>query len=277
MINKIESLKATLSKSERKVADVVLAQPNLITNMSMADIAMRAGVSEATVVRFCRAVGCSGFQALKIRLIGDLARTIPYVHREVHLGDSCADLSEKLFERTISTLMRMKSHMEADSLEQAIAILATAGRIEFFGQGGSGVVAADAQNKFSRLGIPCNAYSDGKAQSMIAGVLDDKAVVVAISFSGEAEALLHALEIARQTGARIIAITSRQAPLAEMAHIVIPLDSPEDSGLQTEMTARILQLMVLDVLQVGADLRRGSTSARTGERPETAIGGRRLA
>lgn len=277
MINRIESLKTSLSKSERKVADVVLAQPNLITNMSMADIAMRAGVSEATVVRFCRAVGCTGFQTLKIRLIGDLARTIPYVHREVHLGDSCAELSEKLFERTISTLMRVKSHIEADALEAAVAILADARRIEFFGQGASGMVAADAQNKFSHLGIPCAAHSDGKVQAMLAGVLDEKAAVVAISFGGESKGLLHAVEIARQSGARIVAITTARAPLAALAHVAIHLDEPEDSGLQTEMTTRILQLMVLDVLQVGLDLRHGATSARNGERGKTAIGGHRLA
>ena len=68
MINKIEALRTDLRKSEKKVADLVLARPNMITGMSLADVAAKAGVSQPTVLRFCRAVGCSGFQDLKIKL-----------------------------------------------------------------------------------------------------------------------------------------------------------------------------------------------------------------
>ena len=71
MINKIEAQKDNLRKSEQKVAALVLARPNMITNMSLAEVAAKAGVSEPTVVRFCRAIGCGGFQDLKVKLIGE--------------------------------------------------------------------------------------------------------------------------------------------------------------------------------------------------------------
>ena len=56
-----------LRKSERKVAEFVLKEPLGVIRMRIVDLAQRAGVSEPTVVRFCRAVGCLVFRILNWR------------------------------------------------------------------------------------------------------------------------------------------------------------------------------------------------------------------
>lgn len=271
MINKIEAMRGALRKSEQKVADLVLARPNMITNMSLADVAAKAGVSEPTVVRFCRAVGCAGFQDLKLRLVGDLARVIPYVHHDVRLMDPGADLTAKIFDRTISTLVRVKSNLREVGVEEAVALLAAAPKIEFYGLGASGIVAMDAQNKFFRLGVPCNAYIDAHVQCMSAAVLKPGSVVVAISNSGANADLMHSVDTALKAGARIIAITRPDSDLAARADVVLPAVVPEESEIQTPMTSRIVHLLLIDVLQIGVALQRGPAAAADMERAKKGL------
>ena len=64
MLAKIKAARDTLRKSEQKVADVVLADPDASVQSSIQAIATRAAVSEPTVIRFCRALDCVGFSAI---------------------------------------------------------------------------------------------------------------------------------------------------------------------------------------------------------------------
>lgn len=271
MITQIEAVKDKLRRSEQKVAELVLSRPNTITGMSLAEVARKASVSEPTVLRFCRAIGCSGFQDMKMRLIGDLARVIPYVHRDVHVEDPAADLSSKIFDRTISTLLRVKDKIDGKALERAIALMAVADRIEFYGLGASGLVAMDAQNKFFRLGMPTNAYIDSHIMGMSAAILRPSSVVVAISNSGRSVELLEAVEIALQTGAQVIGLTCTGSPLAERATVALVTDVPEDSLIQTPMASRLVHLVILDILQVGVTLRRGPMAARELEKTKLSL------
>jgi len=271
MINKIESMRADLRKSEKKVADLVLARPNMITGMSLAGVAEKAGVSEPTVLRFCRAVGCSGFQDLKMRLIGDLARVIPYVHHDVRLQDPASELAAKIFDRTISTLVRMKNSLRETNVEAAVDILASAKKIDFYGLGASGIVALDAQNKFFRLGIPCNAYQDPHVQCMAAGILEEGCALVAISSSGTNPDLLHSVDIALRSGASVIVLSRKGTPLAEKATVLLPAEVPEETEIQTPMTSRIVHLLLIDTLQIGVALRRGPAAAELMQRAKLAL------
>lgn len=276
MITQIETLKENLRKSEQKVADLVLSRPNMITGMSLADVAAKAGVSEPTVLRFCRAVGCTGFQDLKMRLVGDLARVIPYVHRDVHVEDPAADLAEKIFDRAISTFIRVKDKIDGAAMEEAISLLAEAERIEFYGMGASGHVAMDAQNKFFRLGISCIAYCDHHVQGMSAAILKKGAVVVAISHSGCNIDLLQVVDIALRSGAKVVALTSGTSPLAEKATVTLAAEVSEDTLIQTPMTSRLVHLALMDVLQVGVTLRRGPMAARELEKTKASLRDRYL-
>jgi hypothetical protein len=57
-----------LRPAERQVADVVLADVTFAVDASNAEIAKRANVSEPTVTRFCRAIGCDGVRDFKLKL-----------------------------------------------------------------------------------------------------------------------------------------------------------------------------------------------------------------
>src|SRR5690606_10352792 len=133
---------------------------------------------------FCRAIGCNGFQDLKLKLAQSLAAGASFGQFAIHENDSVADFSMKIFDTTLHTLMEVRERLSVEALEKAIAAIARAKRVEFYGFGASGAVATDAQHKFFRLLLTAAAYSDPHMQAMSAVTLKPGDVAICISQSG---------------------------------------------------------------------------------------------
>ncbi|MBI5258443.1 MAG: glucokinase [Burkholderiales bacterium] len=260
----------SLSPAERRVADHVLAQPRAAMNDPIADIARAAGVSQPTVIRFCRSLGCEGLSDFKLRLASGLTGTVPVTHTQVTGEDSSIELGAKVLGNTASAILQVRDHLNRDTIDRAIELLNAAGRIDFHAVGHYGPVALDAQYKFLRFGIPCNAYIDARLQLLAAGVLKAGDVVVIISSSGRINELLEVADTARERGAQVIAITASQSPLARKADLTLIVDHPEDANTQLPMVSRILHLLVIDILAVGVSMRRQGVDATAGGAAATA-------
>lgn len=254
MLTRIEAQQPSLSKSEQRVAAFVLQQPRAAVDMAIATLAERVGVSTPTVIRFCRSLGCKGYQDFKLLLAQDLASSARYAHREVESNESASELTAKVIDGAIASLLKVRNALNPARLQQAIDLLAAAQRIEFYGLGGSGIVAADAQHKFFRLGTPCVAYQDPSVYRVAAGLLGVGSVVVAISQSGGNESLVAAARSALETGAKVIAVTSSGSPLAQLASVALPVDLLADEDSHAPIKSRMGHLAVLDVLAVGVAL-----------------------
>ena len=143
------------------------------------------------------------------------------------------------------------------ALEQAVRALQEASRIEFYGNGGSGIIAMDAYHKFMRTGISCIAHTDSHFQIMGAGLLSKNSVVIGISHSGSNKGLLEALEVAKARGAKIIAITSyKKSALSQLADITLYTSTRETEFRTEASSSRLAQLSLLDTLYVGLSLQR---------------------
>ncbi|NNM64075.1 MAG: SIS domain-containing protein [Burkholderiales bacterium] len=257
MLERIRNQMPQLSAAERRVAQLLLDRPNDFIQAAVADIARDVGVSQPTVIRFARSVGCTGLQDLKLKLAGSLVGGVPYVHASVSPKDSTAVLAAKVFDNAISSLLNCRNAVSPASLDQAIRLLAGARRLEFYGLGNSGIIAADAQHKFFRYGIPAVAYADPHIQAMAATLLGPQDVLVAISNSGRTNELLDAVDIAQRGGCKVVAITSTGSPLARLASVALLADAQEDAEFFSPMLTRLLHLTLIDVLAVGVALRRG--------------------
>jgi len=257
LLQHIAASRPQLRKSELKVADHVLAQAAQVMHSSMADLAREVGVSEPTIVRFCRAIGCTGFQDLKLRLAQSLAAGANFGQFSISEDDSVDELSHKIFDTTLATLMDVRERLDPQATAQAIEALASARRVEFYGFGASGAVASDAQHKFFRLQVSTAAYSDPHMQAMSAVTLGAGDVAVAISQTGRTKDLLHSASLVVDSGATLISLCPSQTPLAEMARVHIPIDVPEDTDIYTPLSSRIAHLVVIDVLAMGLSMRRG--------------------
>jgi RpiR family carbohydrate utilization transcriptional regulator len=255
----ITNARNALRKSERKVADYVLAHPAEVIHMRIVDLAQEARVSEPTVVRFCRAIDCNGFQIFKLELAQYLANNPRVEQFSLSEQDSARDYTFKVFDALLDTLKRVRETIDTAAIERAVNALATARRVEFYGFGASGAVGIDAQHKFFRLQISSAAYSDPHIQAMSALSLSADDVVVAISQSGRTSALLDAMALAQQAGARVIGLAPGNTPVAQQCDIAIHIDIEEDSEHYTPLPSRLAYMAVIDILAVGVARTKGQT------------------
>jgi glucokinase len=260
ILGQIRRARSELSPAELRVADLVLAQPRSVLNDPIAEIARAAGVSQPTVIRFCRSLGCEGLSDFKLRLASGLTGTVPVTHTQVNTNDSMLELGAKVLGNTASAILQVRSHLNRDTIDRAIDMLLAAGRIEFFALGHYGVVAQDAQFKFLRFGMPCGAYTDPRLQLLAADVLREGDIAVVISSGGRLPELLSVVEKAQERGAKVVAITASQSPLAKKADVTLIVDHVEDIATHLPMVSRILHLLVIDILAVGVAMRRNPDS-----------------
>ncbi len=246
-----------MRKSERKVGQFVLTQPDEVIRMRIVDLAEQAEVSEPTVVRFCRAVGCDGFQDFKLALAQQLASSPSIGQIAVTDSDSTAEYSFKVFDSTVDSLLKVRDNLDLEMLDRAVQALCAAKRVEFYGFGASAAVAFDAQHRFFRLQLATAAYSDPHLQNMSATSLSPDDVVVAFSQSGRTKALLDSIALVKTRGAKVIALAPSQSPVAEAATIPITIDVKEDIQIYTPLSSRIAHLAVIDVLAIGVAQQKG--------------------
>lgn len=257
MLGKITSASSSLSRSEQKVANEVLRNPELIVEASIQHLAKLSSVSEPTVVRFCRAIGCDGYHDFKLRLARSIASQNTFFFRDVSADDSSRELSEKLIDSAIASMQHIRNQLDHQAVDDAIDLYCSVDRIEFYGSGGSGLVAEDAQLKFFRLGKPAIAYVDPHVQKAAASLLDSTALAIVISYTGRNKDVIDAVELARHTGASVISVTRTGSPLAGLSNINLNVDVIEDSDMFSPLKSRLAQMMVLDILAVGVALRGG--------------------
>jgi glucokinase len=251
LMDRVQQLRHELTPAEQRVAALVLEQPRLVLNEPIAEIARLADVSQPTVIRFCRSLGFQGLADFKLKFASSLTGSIPVRHSQVRISDSTHDLSAKVIDNTVSAILRFRDQLDVRSLDRAIELVSRARRVEFFAMGNSRAVALDGQHKFFRFRIPTSLYGDSHLFKLAAELLQPGDVVIAVSNSGSIAELLEAVDIARNAGADVIAISNSQSPLARKATVCLAVDHAEDSTNFLSMISRILQLLLIDILAVG--------------------------
>ena len=251
-----------LRKSDKKVADLVLADPPWMLRAKLADAAAAAGVSEPTVMRFCTAIGVPGYQDFKIHLAQSLALGISPSQSSITRDDPPPDVATKVFDYTLHSLDWARKKLDLGAISRAVDILARANRIEFFGFGASSIVARDAQQKFPLFGVPCGAPTDAHQQFMTASMLQPGDAVVAISNTGVTSSLIEIVRKSRESGATVIGISGSVSPVLRYCDVQIVVETLENTDLYTPMISRIAALVIIDILSTCVGLTKGSDHIR---------------
>ena len=258
ILEKITQNKNAFSKSERKVAEAILTNPQTAIHCSIATLAQMSAVSEPTVNRFCRRLDTKGFPDFKLHLAQSLANGTPYVNRHVEEHDGPAEYTNKIFESTMAALEVAKQSVDIQAVNRVVDVLTQAKKISFFGLGASASVAHDALNKFFRFNVPVVYFEDVLMQRMSCMNSTEGDVVVLISYTGRTKSLVEIAQIAKLNDAIVVGITSVTSPLAAECNLILGLEVPEDTDMYMPMASRIAQLTLIDILATGFTLRRGS-------------------
>ena len=232
VIESIRRAETAGSRSERRLATTVLADLDFASKASIVELAGRAGVSEPTVTRFCRAVGASGIRDFKFRLAQALA--IGGAYLAARPGEDAAGrrFVDTVVDGAIGALEVLRAQVDAPRIRMAAERIAKAQSVLAFGSGGSSSIAAsEMHHRLFRLGLAVSAHDDGEMQRMTASVARSGTVVIAFSISGFVQPLVEAVGIARHYGAHTIVVTAPGSALAEIGETVISFAVPDDDQL----------------------------------------------
>lgn len=266
-----------LRPAEKRVAQVILSDPREAVHYSITQLAEKAEVSDATVVKFCKRLGYKGYQEFKIMLAQDVAVKPQLIHGEVEPGNDVQTIKEKIFQANISALQETAQVLETEALERAVQALANAGEIHFYGVGASGIVALDAEQKFSRIGLRTSAFLDTHLQIARAVHLREGDVAVCLSFSGETVEIVEALRAAKQAGALTIAITSFSgSTLAREADVLLLTSTQQNLFRSGAIASRLTQLSTIDVLFIAVALVDHERAQEAVEKTRAILSQRRL-
>ncbi|WP_433705436.1 MurR/RpiR family transcriptional regulator [Paraburkholderia sacchari] len=261
LIHHIRNVAESLRPAERKVAEMVLADIDFAMRASITELALRAEVSEPSVTRFCRAVGAHGLRDFKMRLAQSAAGGMPFAAaREVASGDlaQAGTLLDRVTEQVVMGVQHARASLDPAVFGAAVAALAGARRVYFFGVGaGSGLVAQDAALRLLRLDLAASAFTDAHLQRLYAGLLEPGDVAFAISQSGRSVEVNESIQIAKERGATTIALTNAGSRLAWVVDIPLLLRVPESEAPEEAHAAgvsRIVHLAVMDALAMGVAL-----------------------
>ena len=212
-----------LSRSDKKIARFLLESPRSFITHSVADVAELAQVSEATVVRFGRTLGCDGFRDFKIRLAEHLAARQAKLDANVHVQqEGQGNYIDKLCGSACESLREAVSNLSLDAIEHAAQFVKSANRVSVFGMGGSSsVLAEELHCRLFRLGVASTNYLDTYAQRMSAATLNPGDLAVFVSSTGRPRSLIEIAELARHYGARTIAITEKESLLAREVSVCL--------------------------------------------------------
>ena len=261
LVSRIQRIEGDLSAAERRVAAAVASDYEATTRMTISDLAKRAGVSQPSVTRFCRSVGCASFGEFKVRLATTLTVAAVYLRSDRVFDDDIGQLAQIVMLRAANAIRDSLERLDTAAVKRAVAAIASCARLDVYGQGGgSSSLAEDAKLRFFRLGLPVCAYSDGHQQRMSASTLRPKDVAFAISNSGRSKAVIGAIEIAGSYGATTVALTRPETPLAAAAEVVIPIVIPEDAHALMPTASRYAHMAVVDTIATGVASEMGARS-----------------
>jgi DNA-binding MurR/RpiR family transcriptional regulator len=260
ILPRLERMMDSMTRSEIRIAKRLLAAPNDFVRSSVRAVAAELGVSEPTILRFCRAIGCEGFKDLKFRLIQELAlsQAMSDQAERATKGSGATGSApsaktpddDRVFDTIIEALTRTRDTLVYKDLLSSAQAIAKAGRVVVYGIGGSSAaLASEAHNRLFRLNISTMVFTDGYTQRMSAAILGEGDVALFISSTGRPRELQESLELAKYYKATCIAITDKETPLGRDSDICLHVGLAA-SGVEEFQPnpMRFAQLFVIDRL-----------------------------
>lgn len=252
---KIREMKDSLTPVERLVADYILENTSDIPHLSIKELSQASKTSDASVLRFCKTMGYSGYRSFIVSIsasLGSRDEEAKVQYTDIQPGDELSTIINNISLNNRQSIDDTLSVINRDEIAKAVEILRKSKRIVFVGIGASGLVCMDGEQKFSRINKMCHAYRDGHSQLTAVSLLTEDDVAIFISNSGSTIEILDALEIAQKNKATCIAITKyNKSQLAERADIVLSISTPELTIRSGAMGSRIAMLTVIDILFAG--------------------------
>ena len=248
---KIKAIFNDFTPVEQKVAEFILENPDKVPAMSIKELAVASKSSDASVLRFCKALGFSGYRNFIVGLTLAIAdnEEDAGLYTDIRPGDSVKSVIRNIFRNERQALTDTENILKTTEVEKAVAILGSSEAVHFFGIGASGLVCLDAVQKFRRIGVSSYAHTDFHDQLTSAALLGSKDACVLFTYSGKTKEIQLILKLLKAQNCKIIAVTQlRKTNLLKGADVYLNVLTREVTMRSGATSSRIAMLSIVDIL-----------------------------
>ncbi|GAA0726460.1 MurR/RpiR family transcriptional regulator [Dactylosporangium roseum] len=280
---KVRGLLPSLSPAEQRVGRIIVDESATAAQLTITELAKRADTSETTVIRFCRAIGFSGYPELRLRLAAEAGRAQDdgtggeEPGSDISPTDPLATVVKTIAFADARAVEDTAAQLDLDTLQHVIDAVAGARRIDIYGVGASAFVARDFQMKLHRVGLVAYAWSDLHLALTSAALLDGRDVAVGISHTGTTVDTIEAFAEAGRRGATTVALTNfPKSPITRIADLTLTTAARETTFRSGAMASRLAQLTVVDCVFVGVAQKTYGQTKMAVEKTREAVRSRRV-
>ena len=238
-----------LTKTEKRIADILLNSPQYFINYSITRLSEFSGASQGSINNFAKKFCGGGFAALKLRVAACLSS---FNEKPFATADNAQGIKGALELKVNDCITAFKNTLavnEEQTLKAAVDMILSAKRIEMYGTFSSGIVANDFCHQLIQLGIPTAYVADSLMASVSASMLDKDCLVIAVSSSGRTKEIIDSVRIAKDNGVNVICMTAdKNSPLAKMSETVLVAAASDISISERMSEIRMSQLFIIDAL-----------------------------
>ena len=244
IISRITEMYPKLREAEKSVAKIIIDDLTFASSASITELAEQADVSEASVTRFAKTMGCKNVRDLKLRIVKCLAVGQRFIYEK---PDETG--VQGIYQSAQNIIQRNRNVIKPEILNSACDIVNNARQVVIVGMGGgSTVFSQELQFRLFRLGYVVSSYNDGLLTRMAASTIEEKDVFIALSVTGYTSEIIECAEIARQYGAKVISITQTGTPLSNISDITLPIVTEESDHIYKPSSSRYAMMVTIDIL-----------------------------
>ena len=252
---RIQAALPEMSAAMAKIGALLLENPAAPLELSITELAERAGTSPATVTRFCRLIGYAGYPPLRVGAAADLGRSSAYETWQSDIGrafdpsDTALEVLTALVSSHTAALQSTATQLDHNAAARAAAAIAGSAHTDIYGIGGSAGVASELQARLYRIGLNAHVWTEVHEGLTSAAIQGPGAVAIGISNTGRTGEMIEMLSLARSAGAFAVAITGNpDSPLASVADVHLTAYAPDAYLQPDDLSAKHAQLLAIDLL-----------------------------
>lgn len=247
---RLPSFKAT--KSDKILIKYIQENIEDVSYMPISQIAKESNIGEATITRFSKKMGFSSLQDFKVTLAQEIStanKSKSIINSNIENDEPAIDTAKKLLSSNITTLEKTVDIINNQDIHKCADMIINAKRVYFVGIGYSGIIAQDSNYKFMRIGLNCVSFDSTHTMIMMASIMEKEDLLIAISHTGETDAIIKTVELAKQNNVDVISITQNQeSKLKDISDINLAYVS-EETILETgSISSKLAQIFLLDLI-----------------------------
>lgn len=247
---RVTSMYDDFTRSERKIAKLILEEPDSVMKMTASDLAAASETSPASVIRFCKAIGIPSFPVLKMNLAAEQDSPVIESYSDILPTEKLADVKNKLLGNAYQSMKETMQLIEENTVREAVKLIESAPILYIYGLGSSYLVAENMSQKWNRVGKVCICLADIHLLISSLSSAPKGSLFIGISNSGETVEVLNLVELAQTYNIKTLAITQFGVnQLMKKADLTLQTVRSKEAELRSAATSSLMsQFITVDFL-----------------------------